>query len=373
MKVICERSALVDALGDISRVVPQRNAAEALRCVHLVAGDGRLGLAATDAEIGLRMSIDQVDIEQPGEALVPADRLTEIVRSCDDPSLTLQTDGDQLEVRSARGYFVVYGMDTAQAFTVPSGPADGQDVTISFTIEAGALGRLVDRTIFAAATENLRYAVNGVLMQRKDRTLRLVATDGHRLAVADGKTLQGAGDGRAIVPVKALSVLSRLMDAPDLPVDVRYSETQGFFRVGEGPSAAELSTNLVEGVFPPFEDVIPKDHDKKVTANVEVLARALQQASLYTNKESRGVRMSFDDHAVKLTSRVPDEGAAEVTVDLDYEGEPISIGFNAGYLTEALKVIDGGEMTLELKADNKPGVLRTGSEFTYVIMPLHLQ
>lgn len=372
MKVTCDRGELVDAVGGIARVVPPRNPSDALRCVHVVAEDGVLRLAATDAEIGLRLSLEKVAVDQPGEALVPADRFAEIVRSCDDATLALKTDGHKLDVKAGSGHFVVIGMEPGEAYPVPPMPSD-EDVVFSFTIDAGTLGRLVSRTVFAAATETSRYAINGVLMQRSARRLRMVATDGHRLAIAEGRPAGGDTEGDAIIPTKALGVLLRLLDLPDEMVDVRMTRTQGFFRVGEGPNAAELSTSLVEGAFPPFEDVIPKEQDKKATANVDVFARALQQASLYTNKDSKGVRMNFGGDSLTLTSRVPEEGEAEITLDLDYEGEPIQIGFNAGYLGEALKVLDNETLTMEFKAENKPGVIRTGSEFTYVIMPLHLQ
>ncbi len=372
MKVTCDRGELVEAVGGVARVVPPRNPSDALRCVHVVAEDGVLRLAATDAEIGLRLALERVAVDRSGEALVPADRFAEIVRSCDDASLVLETDGHKLDVRAGSGHFVVIGMEPAEAYPVPAMPGDDA-VVFGFTVDAGTLERLVSRTAFAAATETSRYAINGVLVQRAARQLRFVATDGHRLAIAEGRPASGDAEGQAIIPTKALAVLVRLLDLADEVVEVRITETQAFFRVGEGPNAAELSTSLVEGAFPPFEDVIPREHDKKAVANVEVFARALQQASLYTNKDSKGVRMSFGEDSLTLTSRVPEEGEAEITLGLDYEGEPIQIGFNAGYLGEALKVLDDETLTMELKAENKPGVIRTGSEFTYVIMPLHLQ
>ena len=151
-------------------------------------------------------------------------------------------------------------------------------------------------------------------------------------------------------------------------------ENQAIFAVGEGADAAVLSTNLVEGAFPPFEDVIPKDQDKKVTFDCATLSSAIRRAALLTNEESKGVRMSFADKKLTVTSRAPEMGEAEIHVELTkYEGEPLEIGFNPGFISDALKVVDGAEVIVELKAPNKPGVLRTGNEFTYVIMPVNLQ
>jgi DNA polymerase-3 subunit beta len=151
-------------------------------------------------------------------------------------------------------------------------------------------------------------------------------------------------------------------------------ENQAVFNLGEGNDAAVLSTNLVEGAFPPFEDVIPKDQDKKVTFVAAELASAIRQAALLTNEESKGVRLSFKDKMLTLTSRAPEMGEAEIHLDLEmYDGDPLEIGFNPGFITDALKVVDGSEVIIELKAPNKPGVLRTCNDFTYVLMPVNLQ
>ena len=155
---------------------------------------------------------------------------------------------------------------------------------------------------------------------------------------------------------------------------VSIEENQALFCLGSDGPAAVLSTNLVEGSFPPFEDVIPKDQDKRITFDVEVLRSAIKRAALLTNEESRGVRLSFTEKKLTLKSRAPEMGEAEIHVEpRDYEGDPVEIGFNPGFITDALKVIDSESVLIELKAPNKPGVLRTGNEFTYVVMPVNLQ
>ena len=145
------------------------------------------------------------------------------------------------------------------------------------------------------------------------------------------------------------------------------------FLVGDAEDAAMLTSNLVEGSFPPFEDVIPKDQDKRVTIDAGELTSAVRRAALLTNQESKGVRLSFGDHRLVLSSRAPEMGEAEIQVDMpEYQGEPIEIGFNPSFIVDALKVIDGGPVMIELKAPNKPGVLKVGQDFTYVVMPVSL-
>jgi DNA polymerase-3 subunit beta len=242
-------------------------------------------------------------------------------------------------------------------------------------IQAGTLQRLIQRTLFAAATEHSRYAINGVLFDRDGKRLRLVATDGRRLAVASGECLSVSGPKKisSIIPTKALNLLGRLIRDGEATARVAFEENQAVFSIGEGPAAAVLSTSLVEGAFPPFEDVIPKDQDKRVAFDAGSLSSAIRRAALLTNEESKGVRMCFDEHRLTLTSRAPEMGEAEIQLDVQrYEGEPLEIGFNPAFITDALKVVDGAEVLIELKAPNKPGVIRTGADFTYVVMPVSL-
>lgn len=374
MKVICDRVALQNAVNIVASVVAGRTPTPVLQCIKLTAIDGQLTLAATDLEIGLRIGVDQVDVQKAGEALLPADKLGQIVRASEDPTLTIETKDNAVHIRGADSHFKVFGYDPKEAPPV----RDFGDIKVDCEIDGGILRTLVARTLFAAAAEHSRYAINGVLFEREGKKLRLVATDGRRLALARGecKPVSGPKEGKVtcIVPTKALNLLGKLITDPESVVRMANEENQAIFAVGEGADAAVLSTNLVEGAFPPFEDVIPKDQDKRVTFDSAMLSSAIRRAALLTNEESKGVRMSFADKKLTLTSRAPEMGEAEIHLDVDkYEGDPLDIGFNPAFITDALKVMDSAEVIVELKAPNKPGVLRTGNEFTYVIMPVNLQ
>lgn len=370
MKFVCDRSALFDALSLAQGVVASRTPSPALQCVKLTAREGRLVVAATDLELSLRLGVAQVDVKQDGEALVPADKLLQIVRASEDSTLTIEAAKGAVHIRGADAHFKVFGHDPKDFPTLaePSAKASAAEV------QAGTLRRLVARTLFATAVENSRYAINGVLFDWQGRKLRLVATDGRRLAMARGEcSTAGEGDHRCIVPTKALNVLGRLIDDPEAPVHIAIEANQIRFTIGDGEDAAVLTSSLVEGAFPPFEDVIPKDQDKRVSIDSGEFTSAVRRAALLTNEESKGVRMAFADKQLTLSSRAPEMGEAEIQVDLtDYHGEAIEIGFNPAFLLDALKVIDGTSVQFELKAPNKPGVLRLGQEFTYVVMPVSL-
>ncbi len=374
MKVICDRLALVDAVNTASGIVASRTPTPVLKCLKLTASNAEsagLILTATDLEVGLRLGVAEVDVIEEGEAAIPADKLSQIARACDDPTLTIETEDHAIHIRGAGSHFKVFGYDPKEFPPV----RDFSDATVDCEIKAGVLRTLITRTLFAAAVEHSRYAINGVLFERSGSQLRLVATDGRRLAMAIGEA-QGDNDCTCIVPTKALKLAVKLVDDPEAIIRLAIEENQMLLAFGEGEAGetAVLSTNLVEGAFPPFEDVVPKEQDKKVSFDAAILGSAVRRAALLTNEESKGVRLKFADDKLTLTSRAPEMGEATVEVKLDdYQGEPLEIGFNPGFITDALNVVDGGTITIELKGPNKPGVLRNGSDFTYVLMPVNLQ
>lgn len=364
MKVICDRASLVDALNLAGGVVVTRTPKPVLTCVKLSAEGGALTIAATDLEVALHRTIDQVEVQEDGDALVSADRLTAIVRESADPTLTLETEGDTTHVRGADSHYKIFGYPASEfpPVTPFSGEAD-------YTIGAGALDELITKTLFATARENSRYAINGVLVERDGKHLTMVATDGRRLAYARGAA---GGDGEAqsvIIPTKALNLIGRLLDDPSEEVRVRIADNQAVFAT----ESATLTTNLVEGNFPPYQDVIPKDQDRKATFSTDVLASGVRRAALLTNEESKGVKLSFSEEQLVLSSRAPEMGEAEVNVPIaSFSGEPVEIGFNPQFVTDVLKVVDADEVTIELKSSDKPGVIKTGPDFLYVLMPIRL-
>ncbi len=365
MKVICDRGALVESLGLVAGVVLARTPKPVLTCVKLTAGADGLVLEATDTEVSVRLSTPRVEVSEPGEALIPADKLQQITRESIDPTLTLHTEQDVAHIVGQDSKFKIFGHPPTDFPATTAFPGEPD-----FTINAGDLHRLVAQTLFATARENSRYAINGVLVERIGNKLAVVATDGHRLALAKGTCKATNDETRsAIVPTKALNLLLRLFDDAEQTVQVKVADNQIFFKTDD----AVLVSNLVEGNFPPYSDVIPKDGDKKATIATDLFISAVRRAALLTNEESKGVRMAFTAEGLTLSSRAPEMGEAEIHVPMpEYTGDAVEIGFNPAYLLDALKVIDESQVHLELKGSNKPGVLRTGPNFLYVVMPVNL-
>jgi DNA polymerase III subunit beta len=392
MKVICDRGALLDAINLVSGVVAARTPRPQLQCVKLsarkVGKAGDITLAATDAEVSLRLQTAQVDVQEPGDALIPADKLRQIVSAEEgDATLTIETEQEACHIRGQDARFKVYGYPPEEFPPIPDIVSvvegrDGVKAKATFAHRAGSFSDMISRTLFATARETSRYAINGVLMKRDGKRLEMVATDGRRLALCRQTLTGGDKDAPAIsciVPSKALALLQKLIDDPEGTIQVAITDSQILFAVGspeEGGKRAVLTSNLVEGTFPPYEEVIPKDQDKKVTFDRDVLASAVRRAALLTNEESRGVRLKFTgkEKQVELSSRAPEMGEAEITVDVAaYDGGDIEIGFNPSFITDALKVISDPEVVMELKASNKPGVIKSGPDFVYVVMPVNLQ
>lgn len=364
MNIIINRSALVEVLGVAAGVAAARTTKEILRCVRLTTTDGGLTVGATDLEVALRATVQQVDIKSPGDLLVPADKLMSIARESVDDTLVLEADEAGCHIRGRDSHFEIYGQDPREFPPVPEleGAPDVE-------IEAGVLQGLIDRTIFAVAKESTRYAINGVLWEKVGKKLALVATDGRRLARAMGTVTAGdSPDAQMIVPVKTMHVLQRVLGQADDKVAVCFSGNQILASSG----GYMLSSALVEGQFPQYDDVIPKDTDKKVQLDTQGLLSAVRRAALLTNEQSKGVKLSFSTGKLVLSSRAAEQGEATVSVDIDYEHTPLEMGFSPVFLIEALRVIADKTVTFELKEPNRPGIMKEGQGFLYVIMPVNL-
>lgn len=394
MKVICDRAALLAAINLVSGAVAARTPRLQLTCVKLVAtksgSAGELTLSATDAEIALKLTLSQVDVKEPGEALIPADKIRQIVSAEENEgTLTLETERETMHIKGGDAHFRVFGYPAADFPPIP----DFAEVVAGSTATpkakaviyhpAGSLGELVARTLFATARENTRFAYSGVLLKRDGKRLEFVATDGRRLALARANIAGSEKDAKAvscIVPTKALSMLQKLIGEADEQIAVAITDNQILFSMGTSPKDANvgravLVSNLVEGAFPPYEDAIPRDQDKKVTFDRDVLSSAVRRAAVLTNEESRGVRLAFKGKAksLELSSRAPEMGEAEIKVDLaGYDGDDIEIGFNPAFITDALKVINDPQVIMELKASSKPALIKSGQDFLYVVMPVNL-
>ncbi|GAG09271.1 unnamed protein product, partial [marine sediment metagenome] len=256
-----------------------RTTKDILKCVRLTTIDGGLLVSATDLEVALRGRIRQVEVKETGELLVPADKLMQIARESADETLVIEGDEQACHVRGQDSHFEIYGHDPKEFPPVPEleGIAD-------LEVEANVLCRLIERTVFAVAKENTRYAINGVLWEKEAKKLRLVATDGRRLAWAVGSVVKAAAeDRRMIVPTKAMQSLLRILVNEEDQVAVRFLSNQIIVQAGE----YVLSSVLAEGHFPQYDEVIPTDSDKRIELHTDEFLSAIRRAALLTDEQSR--------------------------------------------------------------------------------------
>ncbi len=365
MKVIAQTAALQEALGLASSIVAVRTPKPVLQCVKLIASGKTLTLLATDLEAGCRFVVSQVEVQAEGEALVPVGKLADIVReSAGEESLTMALEKDACVISGAGSRFRLLGFDPAEYPPVADFEGAGD-----FQVSAQAVSALIERTLFAAARAHSHYAISGVLWEASGKKLQLVATDGHRLALAKTALSKPAGrEVSAIVPGKLMALLQRAAGGGEETLAVKVTDSQFLVRTAR----AVLVSSLVQGNFPKYSDVIPRDCSRKAVVNTQAFLHRIRQAALLTNEESKSVRLAFESDKLTLTSRAPETGEAEVTLPAKLNGEDLAMGFNPSFLADALKVVETDDVTVELSAANKPAVIKSGADFLYILMPVDL-
>lgn len=366
MKLVVKREQFTAGLSAAAAVVPQRGARPSLRNA-LVKGDeeGNVEIQATDMEVGLHYRLKAESIEDPVSLCLPCLTLSGLLKECTEEIVTLETAGAKGILTVGRDRFEVLGQESSD---FPEVPGLGEGPVLN--VPPAEMAKMIDRTVFAAAREQGRYAINGVYMQCKDKVLEVVATDGRRLAYCKRK-LKAAGtleDG-VIVPIKMMQEVRKLCDTvpsgEDLQVAVRGRA------VVVAHSVETLSSLVVEGIFPKYQQVIPKDCDKEITFKREALQQALRKAAFLTSDETRTVMLKISNGTCLIEARSPDKGEAAVTVEVEYAGEPVAVGFNPLYLQDALRVLSADTARLELKDAARPGMLREGQDYLYVLMPVN--
>jgi DNA polymerase-3 subunit beta len=368
MKVNFNRSVLAEALSLVVSIVPARTPKPILRCVRITASGTDMRICATNLEIGLNYIVHEVEVQREGEIVVEASHLADIVRESADDVLVLEATDNSCQITGADSRFTVYSQDPAQYPKVPSMEAAEADISVGLAqLQAG-----ISQSLFATAKESSRYAINGVLWEVKGKKLLLVATDGRRLARVkvdlDKATKSQGAERKIIVPARTMGLLEKIPAQEHDVVAVKLVDNQVLIRCPK----VVISSNLVEGNFPKYEDIIPTDYDKTLTLSTEAALSAVRRAALLTSEESKGIKISVGQSAVMFSGSSPEAGAAEISMPVSYSGEPIDIGFNPQFLVDVLRVIRTNDFDLQLGQSDRPGLLKSGSDFLYVLMPISL-
>jgi DNA polymerase-3 subunit beta len=323
-------------------------------------------IEATDLDVGLRLRLADAEVEESGEAFVPASRLLAILREVTEDRTTFHLKDGSFAVDTGRSRF---RLRTEESEEFPEIPAFAEDA--SCTLPGTALRSMIRRTLFATAKEVGRFPFHGVLFRLHARTLELVATDGRRLAKAVRQLDRPVErEIKVVVGAKGLSLLDRVLPPEGGEVALAVQDRQVAFRAGP----ALVVSRLIDGSFPAYEDVIPKAADKSFTAPVNDLLGALRRASLLTTRDSVSVQFDIGPGQLTIRSRALEIGQAEVELPVTYTGPAEKLGFNPLFLLDALKVMDPQrEVRFEFSNGKAPGKLTDGDDFLYVVMPIALE
>jgi len=372
MKVTVERADILKSLGHVHRVVERRNTIPILANVLIRAERSRLGFKATDLDLEVFETI-AADVSPGGSTTVPAHMLYEIVRKMPEGAqIVLEGSGDRavLAVRAGRSRFTLQTLPDSDFPDLAAG-----DMTHKFTLSAADLKRLIEKTQFAISTEETRYYLNGIYLHTavtgKTTMLRAVATDGHRLAQVELPLPAGAEDmPGVIVPRKTVGEMQRLIEDTDGEITVELSQGKIRFTVG----AVTLTSKLIDGTFPDYGRVIPVGNDKELVIDKAEFEAAVDRVSTVSSERGRAVKLSLSAGRLVLSVTNPDSGSATEELEVEYDSDPLDIGFNSRYLLDIAAQLEGEAAVLKLADSGSPTLIqdRANTGALYVLMPMRV-
>lgn len=367
MKFTVSREALLKPLQLVAGVVERRQTLPVLANVLVVLEGDQLSLTGTDLEVEI---VGRVALEASGtdgEITVPAKKLLDICKSLPDGSqIDFVLDNQKVTVKSGRSRFTLSSLPASEFPAVEQGQNE-----LSFRCEQREIKRLIERTSFAMAQQDVRYYLNGMLWEVRPGALRVVATDGHRLAMCTRPVNVEVNEPRqAILPRKGVIELSRLLADSDDQVELVLGPnhiralTQGF----------TFTSKLVDGKFPDYERVLPRGGDKVVLGDREVLRQAFGRTAILSNEKYRGVRFLLDNGVLTIVANNPEQEEAEEQVAIDYSGDSLEVGFNVSYLQDVANVLDSNQIKITLSDSNSSALIEEPEvdDSAYVVMPMRL-
>lgn len=368
MRFLVPRDVLLKPLQLVAGVVEKRQTHPALANVLLVLEGKRLTLTGTDLEVEI---IGRIELEEPGvdgEITVPAKKFLDICRSLpEDASVEFVYSDQKVTVKSGRSRFTLSTLPASEFPNIELGEND-----LSIQCSQADIKRLIDRTSFAMAQQDVRYYLNGMLMELTGDAIRVVATDGHRLALCTRpiNTDLGSEKRQAIVPRKGVIELSRLLSSPDDSVAI----VLGSNHIRASTDAFVFTSKLVDGKFPDYERVLPQGGDKVLLGDRLALKQAFARTSILSNEKYRGVRFILDEDQLTMTANNPEQEEAEEQVPVDYKGTSLEVGFNVSYLLDVANVLGSDQIQITLADSNSSALIEEpgSSDSLYVVMPMRL-
>ncbi len=366
MKFITEKAQIVDSLQNAAAVAERRQTIPILANLRLKTVSGKLEVTATDLEIQIKTYSDLIEIQEEGETTVSARKMSELCRSLPEgENVSFTLSNGKLTVSSSN-----FHADFATISSVDFPEIEINEEQTPISIESGVLKRLLSKTSFSMASQDVRYYLNGMLLEIAGNKINGVATDGHRLALSSATTISPDLDVRNILPRKAVLELSKLLSPNEGTVDLLI----GASYVDVRSENLSFSSKLIDGKYPDYNKVFPTGEPLPLEISKEILQSALSRASVLSNEKYRGVRFQLSENKLKLTANNPEQESAEEEVDVVYKGSDLEVGFNIGYLLDVLNSIESETVSFEFYGEDSSCIIKeqNSEDEVYVIMPMRL-
>jgi DNA polymerase-3 subunit beta len=369
MKFSASQSTLLSGFTPLAGVIPSKSPLPALAHVFAELRGNKLTLAATDLEVSMETVIE-VAGKADGKALLPARRITEIIRELPEMMLSIAVDkGHRITIEGESGNYKLSGEDVEGYPQLPT--LQKPEV---FAIDKGRLQRLISKTLFAVSRDELRPQLTGVLLQVRSGEVRCVSTDGHRLVQVKAMEIPYSGEPHDfIIPAKAMTTVLRNSEGEG-QMELQFEGTQLCFSFGD----TKLTTRLIEGRYPNYEAVIPKSNENILKMDLDALRAAVRRVSIFSNEVSRQIRLKLGPESVEISGEDLEQGGeAKETVPCEYKGTPMDIGYNASYVLDVLKQIDTTEVLFELGTPTSAGLVKPteqekNEDLLMLVMPVRL-
>ncbi len=368
MKISTTKDSLIKGIQAVQNAVSTKTTLPILSHILIDAKKEGVRLIATDLEIGVTVRIEG-EVQEEGAITVPARKFSEIIKELQNqnPIQITSKKGQMISIESSNSYFKLMGLLKEDFPQLPEFPNNPKAVD-SIKLPQKLLKTMIQLTSFAMSHDETRYVLNGILFSFKDKTLKLVATDGRRLAFSE-KTVGDVGNARkdVILPMKTIQELNRnLTDEGD--VIFCFKENQLQINLGD----ITITSRLIEGEFPNYEQVIPKKIKEEFMINTQEFLQATRRASILTNQDSQSIKINIIKDKMIITKNTPELGEAREEIGVDYKGGELAIGFNPSFLIDVLKNVDDPDVRFGFIDPEKPAVIKSGEDYTYIVLPMQV-
>lgn len=364
MKFKSPKEDLTKVIHSLQNVISTKATLPILSNFLIETQKGKIFMAATDLDVGISLIFSPQEISEEGSITIPAKRFFDIVRELPEGEINISVKkNNSISIESERCFFKLMGLPKEEFPKLPK-PSEKESITLN----QGLLKNMLSLTAFAVSHDETRYILNGVLFVVKEKNIRLVATDGRRLALIE-KELQTPQDFKkeAIIPTKAIQELMRNLK-DEGTVKIAFGENQISFQFDN----TTIVSRLIEGQFPDYEQIVPKEGKGKIIINREKFLWAVRRAAILTSPDSQSIKLDLFKDKLIFSKSSPDMGEAKEEIDIEHKGGEFSVGFNPQYLMDALKSLKDQDICLELSGPESPGILRAEGNYIYIVLPMQL-